>query len=214
MDLKDVLIFFIEISCPNITDVGVEALLQRHCKSLKVLGLMGVPYNARADALDNGAPYDFPFLHDLTFGNVDVVISFLQRFALCPNLYRIQLDQLDNIDVKTLSELIESNKSGDNAGFPALKELVLSSEWTDSTPESAMESLELICFDNGIALMVEPPDSDDDEDEYSDDEEMLGDLSDSGQSFDANIRHDSTDDEDWGDGEYEDAADSDDYPVA
>ena len=114
-------------------------------------------------------PYDFPRLQELSLATDGLNISYLQRFSLCPNLYRIQLGDMADISIKELSVLIEQSRSAEPHTFPALKELCLSSDWLYMDESDAVrESLELICFEHGITLVQEPEDSDD-EDEDEDD---------------------------------------------
>lgn len=144
-----------------------------------------VPYDEDV-GLNLGLPFSFPKLKDLNLESYHLDLGFLQRFSQCPRLERIQLGDMDNIDVKQLSQLIEISRTPNIAtsdtastpsaasasGFPALKKICLSSDWTYSTSPSHMESFELVCFSNGITLHQEEPDSDDeeDDDEYDTDE--------------------------------------------
>lgn len=158
--------------------------------------------------MNAGQPVELPNLRELAVDNVDLRVSYVQRFALCPQLSRIEIGELESVEAKDLLQMIETNKSGDIAGFPALKELVLAAEWAE-TSDATMESLELVCFENGITLLVNDPDSDD---EYYSDEEALDDISEMDDDEDGEEGHfdDWQDDEDSDESEDLDQLDSDD----
>lgn len=158
--------------------------------------------------MNTGQPFELPNLRELAVDNVDLRVSFVQRFALCPQLARIEIGELESMDAKDLLQVIETNKSGDIAGFPALKELVLAAEWAE-TSDATMESLELVCFENGITLLVNDPDSDD---EYYSDEEALDDISemDDDEDGDEGDFNAWEDDDDSDESEEPDQPDSDD----
>jgi hypothetical protein len=124
-----------------------------------------------SSAINDLEPYDLPKLQELSLATDGLSISYLQRFSLCPNLYRVQLGDMADITIRELSVLIDQSRVAQPHTFPALKEICLSSDWLygDDT-EAERDSLELICFENGITLVQEPEDSDD-EDEDDDDEE-------------------------------------------
>lgn len=172
-------------SCQNITDKGVEKLLQCHSATLRVITLEMVPYLS-ADALNQGPPYDFPKLQELSLESGELRIEYLKRFSMCPNLYRVQLGPMEEMSVRELSTMVEKARETSSSDpstsapstpteFPALKDLILSYEWSDFEGTPAMESFQLLCFQSGISLSIEDPDSDDDMsddgDEYSDEDE-------------------------------------------
>ena len=165
------------------TDVGVQNLLMLHAQTLRSITLDMVPYDGAA-ALNHGPPFDFPLLQELSIESSDISIDFLDRFARCPELYRLQLGSMEEISVTELSRLIESSRSGDadtNTGakegaeqaasiaraFPSLREVSLSADWAyDDGPGSAVwDSLELLCFQHGITLSVEEDDEEDEEED-------------------------------------------------
>lgn len=74
-------------------------------------------------------------------------------------LERLELGTLDDMNPRELTQIFERE------GFPALKELMLTCDWPTAAEHPGMDSLELICFEKGIALEVEPPDSDDEDDD-------------------------------------------------
>jgi len=192
--------------CQIISEAGLEKLIQRHASSLKGLNLVMTP--PEPDFIMNTGPsLELPNLRELAVDNVDLGVSYVQRFAICPQLTRIELGELQSMEAKDLLQMIETNKSGDTAGFPALKELVLAAEWAE-TSDATMESLELVCFENGIKLVINEPDSDD---EYYSDEEALDDISEmddeDGDEGDFNAWED---DEDSDESEELDQPDSDD----
>lgn len=141
----------------------MEALIQCHATSLRHLALNGTPYQDIGD-FTTGDPLDLPKLVNLSLDDYQFDFNLLKRFQLCPALARLELGSLDDMDPKQLTDLIESN------GFPALKEVWLSCDWPTSAENVAMDSLELICFEKGITLEHESPDSDDEDDDISFDE--------------------------------------------
>lgn len=139
------------------------------------------PDEQDVDELNDGPPYDFPELTDLVLESQELKASFLQRFSLCPKLESIELGEMDRFQVKDLIDLIDRNKSGENAGFPALSEFVLATDaWPESDEDPAMENLELLCFEHRIEIVRKEPEEDsddDDEDDMYSDDEMMDDLS-------------------------------------
>lgn len=147
-------------SCQNISGKGVEDLILRHASSLRHLALNATPYQ-QIGQFNAGDPFDLPKLETLSLDDWQFDFNTLKRFEQCPNLMRLELGTLDDMDPRQLMQLLERN------GFAGLKELVLSSEWPTSEENINMEGLELVCFEKGIALEVEPPDSDDEDDDIS-----------------------------------------------
>ena len=154
-----------------------------HVQTLRSITLDMVPYDGAA-ALNHGPPFDFPLLQELSIESSDISIDFLERFARCPELYRLQLGSMEEISVAELSRLIESSRSGDAdtttaakegaeqaaspaRAFPSLREVSLSADWAyDEGPGSAVwDSLELLCFQHGITLSVEEDDEEDEEED-------------------------------------------------
>lgn len=126
-----------------------------------------MPYQS-IGSLNNGRPFEFPQLRALEADNFEFNFDFLSRFAQCPKLARIELGSIETAEPRQLSDLIERARSSTNqeaGGFPALKEIMLSSDWPTAEEDASMESLELVCFANNISLEIEPLDSDDEDDD-------------------------------------------------
>lgn len=150
----------------------MEKLLGVHRLTLRGIELDMIPLNLHeaSGAAIEAEPFDFPKLQELSIVQDGLTLSYMQRFALCPNLYRIQLGGLPDITDKELATMITDSRKAEPHTFPALKEICLSPEWLDDDDGIAAEreSLELICFEHGITL-VQEEDSDieeDDDDEY------------------------------------------------
>jgi hypothetical protein len=177
----------------------------RHASSMHHLSLNTVPYQNIGN-LNNGPQLDFPRLWTLALDNFEFTLSLVQRFSQCPQLERIELGTLEDMSPKELSEFVEKSRSTSNTeagGFPRLHEIMLSSDWPTSSEDPAVDTLELICFENGITLEIEAPDSDDEDDDDDDDDDMSFDEDDPDQEYwDEGFTEEEeepTDDEDFGD---------------
>lgn len=133
-------------------------MIQRHASTLRHIALNGTPYQNIGD-FNTGQPFDLPSLITLSLEDYQFDFNLVKRFELCPKLSRLELGTLDDMDPGQVMEVLERN------GFPSLKEILLTCDWPTSGEHPRMDSLELICFEKGIALEVEAPDSDDEDDD-------------------------------------------------
>lgn len=143
-------------SCQYISGKGVENFILRHAPTLRHIALTGTPYQQIGD-FNAGGPFDLPLLKSLSLDDFQFDFNTLKRFEQCPELTRLELGSLDEMNPKLLMQLLERN------GFPALKEIMLSSDWPTAEEDINVEGLELVCFEKGIGLAFEPPDSDDED---------------------------------------------------
>ena len=117
---------------------------------------------SRTSALDHGPLYDMPHLISLEVHAIDLRIVFFERFAACPRLRQLTIGKDPHVDARDLENTIRQHRSATNAeaaGFPALRKLILTSEW-GYVDVQALYALEDFCCASGIDCEVESPDSD------------------------------------------------------
>ena len=184
--------------CLSLTDGALNAWITALGGSLQQLTIEDSLYEG-AGALNNGPVYDMPQLRFLYIEQPNAQVTFLERFAMCPRLKRLEVGNLDEVDARTLQNMItkyRSESDAESAGFPALKDLYLTNAWPMAEEDSTIESLELVCFANNITLEIEPPDSDDEDDDEDSENLSYGEGYDMEEGWEEGFTDEEDEDED------------------